>query len=477
MNILRSKRAPWIALAIAAGLTLQSCVVGPDYARPDLSAQLPESFDVPEGWKIAEPGDGAELTEWWRCFRDPELNLLMEKAMGRNQDLKAAFHRIEQSRAMAQAAWSHLLPGTRFEPSATRAKRSGTIRNTATNLTGITTTNLSLPFMLRYEIDFWGRIRRSIEAAESETLASEAACRQVALTLQAELTIQRARLRSLDAEIAIFEETVGLRNKSLDLIRKRFDAGDTDAVDVSRAETELSSTESELLGLRRNREEIENAIAVLAGEPSSGFRLAADPLPESEPPTPPVSLPAALLERRPDVAEAERLMAAANARIGVAKAAFFPTVSLNATAGLESGSTANLFHLASRTWGIGPEATMPIFEGGRNRAELRRAEAQYDEVTANYRQTVLDAIREVDDALAASSWLARQSEAQERTVASARRTVDLSMLRYEGGVADYFEVVDAQRTLLDAEQQAVRLRVGRRLAVVALVKALGGGWE
>lgn len=470
-------RARWIALAIAAGLPLPGCVLGPDFARPDVSAQLPEKFDAPEGWKIAEPSDDAELTEWWRCFQDPELNRLVKQAMERNQDLEAAFHRIEQSRAMAQSAGSYLLPGVRFEPSATRTRRSGTIRNTAANLTGITTTNLSLPLNLRYEIDFWGRIRRGIEAAEEETLASEAAMRQVALTLQAELATQRTRLRSIDAEIAIFEETVGLRNKSLDLIRKRFDAGDTDAVDVSRAETELASAEAELLGLRRTRDETENAIAVLAGVPSSGFELAPDPLPEGEPPPAPVTLPTALLERRPDVAEAERLMAAANARIGVAKAAFFPAVVINATAGLESGTTARLFDLASRTWGIGPEASMPVFEAGRNRAELRRAEAKYDEVTASYRQTVLEAVREVDDALAASGWLAKQIAAQERMVDSARRTVDLSLLRYEGGVADYFEVVDSQRTLLTAELQAVRLRAARRLAVVALIKSLGGGWE
>jgi len=254
------------------------------------------------------------------------------------------------------------------------------------------------------------------------------------------------------------------------------DAGDTDEVDVSRAETELSSTEVELIGLRQSRALIEHAIAVLVGEPPSDFRLPVDPL-AGKPPAVPLAPPTDLLERRPDVAAAERVMMAENARIGIAKAAFFPSVRFTATAGLESGGTARLFDYASRTWGLGPEVSLPIFDAGRNRAELERSEARYDETVALYRQTFLEAVEEVENALVAIQRLEERIAAQERTVTAAARTVQLSRRRYEAGVVAYFEVVDAQRTELDARRLAVRFRVARFLAAIALVKALGGDWE
>ncbi len=463
----------WLGLALS--FTPTACTVGPNYLRPSLAKQLPTTFDLPAGWKLAEPGDEKALEQWWQRFNDPQLNRLIEQAGTNNQDLAAAFHRVEQSRAVSRSARAAWLPTANFEPSANRSKRSGTTSNTASNLAGITTSNFALPLVLDYEIDLWGKIRRGIEASEAEILASESALRQVRLAVQTELAAQYYELRSRDAEIAIFEKAVGLRKKSLDLNRKRFDAGDTDEVDVSRAETELSATESELIGLRQARDEIENAIAVLVGSPSSGFKVAAKPLTGSAPKIP-ASVPTDLLERRPDIAAAERIMIAENARIGVAKAAFYPSLRLMANGGLESGDISNLFKSNSRTWGLGPELSLPVFEGGRNKANLARSEARYDETVADYRQTILQAVREVDDAFTAITRLSQRAAAQQRTVNSATRTVELSESRYQAGVVDYFEVVDAQRTELDAEQQAVFIQLGRHLAAISLIRALGGDW-
>lgn len=475
-DLLSVSRLTAAALLALGFLSMTGCTLGPDYTRPSVQAQLPDDFTLPEGWKVAEPRDDEPLTDWWKKFGDTRLNRLMDLALGNNQNIAAAFHRVEQSRALSETARSAWFPGVNFEPSVQRNRRSATGQNQPNNLTGRTTTNIALPLVVDYELDLWGKLRRSIEAANAETLASEADFRQIRLALQAELATQYLGLRSIDSEIAIFQEAVSLRGKSLDLNQKRFDAGDTDEVDVSRAETELSAAQSELIGLRQSRAETENAIAVLVGVPSTELHLSAQPL-WSTPPKIPVSVPCELLERRPDIAVAERTMMAENARIGVAEAAFFPTVKLNASVGLASGSTSQLFNFASHTWGLGPEISFPVFDAGKNRAELERSRARYDETVAGYRQTILQAVREVDDALVAVERLAERAVAQEQTVRSAARTVDLSRKRYDAGVVAYFDVVDAQRTELDARQGAARLRAARHLAVIALIKALGGGWE
>lgn len=464
-------------LAVAAALPLSGCVlVGPDYARPTVSAQLPDDFTAPDGWKVAAPRDEASRGEWWKNFDTDRLDELVKKARSQNQDLAAAVARVEQARAITAGARSAWFPAIDFTPSAYRQRRSGTTSNSAQNLTGTTITNLSLPFVLDYEIDFWGELRRAFEAANAEFLASESTLRQLEISLESELASQYFTLRGYDSEIALYEEAIDLRGKALDLNRKRFEAGDTDEVDVSRAETELAAAEADLIGLRQSRDEVEHAIAVLVGEPASDFRISPRPL-AGKPPRVNVSPPTELLERRPDVAAAERAMIAENARIGVAKAAFFPSVRFTATAGLESGGTARLFDYASRTWGLGPEVSLPIFNAGRNKANLKRAEARYDEVVANYRQTVLEAVNEVENALTALRKLDERIAAQERTVKAAARTVELSRSRYDAGVDTYFEVVDAQRTELDAERLLVRFKSARFLAAIALVKALGGDWK
>lgn len=465
---------PSSILMATFGLALASCTVGRDYARPDVLAQLPAKFDLPAGWKVATPGGEAKGdNDWWKRFRDPQLNALIAQAEAGNQELKAAMARVDQARAIAGAARAARGPQLDFNPAVSRERRSGTTSNNFG--AGSTSSLLALPFQMQYEIDLWGKLRRGVEAAQFDAAAAEPARRGVRLTLRAELASHYFEMRALDAEISIFQNAIALRKKSLELNQMRFDAGDTDEVDVSRASTELAATEAELAALKRSRSDLEDAIAVLIGQPSSGFRIAAAPL-ALEPPQLPVSVPSEMLERRPDIAAAERTMAAENARIGIAQAAFYPSIGITGSAGLQSATIDKLFDIASRTWGLGPQLSFPVLDAGRNRAELARAQARYDETAADYRQAILQAVSEVDRALTGVALLGEQAAAQVRTLKAARRTVDLSQERHAAGVVDYFEVVDAQRTLLDAEQQAARVTGARHIAAVTLARALGGAW-
>lgn len=464
-----------LTLLIGALVTLPGCVVGPNYQRPKTSAQLPVDFKVPDGWKIAEPSDGAAKGPWWTAFRDSQLNALMSRAITRNQSLKAAYYRVEQARTVSRLGRASLLPEVAFDPELERRRRSGTINSSNFGNAGSTTNTISLPVVLNYEIDLWGKLRRQLQAAEAEADASRADFYNVLLALQADLAINYFNLAAADRELFILRDGLALRKKSLDLNRQRFEAGDIDEVDVSRATTEVSATESDILGVEKTRAEFENAIALLIGVPSSDFQVApvtgSDPLPSVA-----GVLPSSLLERRPDIALAERTMQAANARIGVAEAAFFPSVRLNGDVGFESSKLNRLFKGDSLAWGLGPGVSFPIFDGGRNRVEFDRSRLRYLETVADYRQSILNAVREVDDALSGVSLLARQADAQDRTVIAADRTVELSQQRYDAGIVAYFDVVEAQRTALEANRAASRIRNTGHLAAIALMKALGGSW-
>ncbi|YCM43917.1 efflux transporter outer membrane subunit [Verrucomicrobiaceae bacterium 227] len=466
------------SLPTLAGLTLLAllpgCTLGPTYQRPSTSAQLPGDFKVPAGWKLAQPADTRSKGKWWTVFRNDQLNGLMSRALSGNQSLKAAFLRVEQARTVARLGRASLLPDLTFDPSINRGRNSGNI-NSNNSSAGATNTNLALPFVLDYEIDLWGRLRRELQATEAEAAASGADFQNVLLALQSDLAVNYFNLVAADRELTILRQGLDLRKKSLDLNQQRFDAGDVDAATVSRATTEVASIEAEIIGVQRTRAEFENAIAVLIGTPSSNFTLPPTQL-TATPPTIPHGLPSSLLERRPDIAAAERTMQAANARIGAAEAAFYPSLSLSGDLGIESGSLNKLFKQDSLTWGLGPQASVPIFNGKRNQAELDRSHFRYLETVAAYRQTVLNAVREVDDSLSGVTLLDKQHAAQKRTVTAARRTVELSQQRYDSGVVDYFEVVDAQRTALEAERSTSRIQNTRDLATIALIKALGGTW-
>jgi multidrug efflux system outer membrane protein len=330
--------------------------------------------------------------------------------------------------------------------------------------------------VLSYEIDLWGRVRRSIEAAEADVESSFADYQNLLLTLQAELARSYFTLRAVDNEIELLQQTIKLRLATRDLVKSKFDNGQVGQLDLSRAESELATTEAEAFGLQKQRGELENAIAVLIGLPPANFSLTTGLLTQGPPPVSP-GLPSALLERRPDVAAAERQMAAASARIGVARTAFFPAISLTGSAGFGSTQVDSLFEWDNRTWGLGPAISLPIFDYGRNRANLDQARAAYDEAVANYRQQVLVAFQEVEDGLNGLQVLAQQGLSLQQATAAANQAWQISEKRYRAGLVSYLEVVDSQRTALLAERALVQLRGQQLNSSVLLIKALGGGWQ
>ena len=449
--------------------------VGPNYRRPATPA--PASFGDAElgTWKQATPADAIARGNWWSVFNDPVLDELERQAAENNQDLKAAVARVTQARAVARNAKADFFPSLTLDGSASRSRFSENVLNAPPDHLG---NDFRVPFDLSYELDLWGKVRRTYEAANSEAQARVAAFENTLLLLKADVAQNYFALRTLDTERAILRHTIDLRREALQLVTARFQGGTASELDVSRAETELNSIQAELLSVDRRRAEVEHALAVLMGKPASDFAVKESPIAASTlPPVIPVDLPSDLLERRPDIAEAERNLAAANARIGVAKAAFFPAVRLTGIGGFESMDIETLFNWESRAWSIGPSISLPLFQGGRNRANLKRSRAVYEENVAIYRQRILVAFKEVQDSLTGTRLLSQQAEAQDRSVASARKTANLSNARYRAGLVSYFEVVESERTALAAERDAARLTGQRLVTSVQLIKALGGGWQ
>ncbi|WP_207687140.1 efflux transporter outer membrane subunit [Desulfonema limicola] len=445
---------------------LAGCTLGPDYKKPEM--QIPSEFKGNKNWKIAEPRDHLPKGSWWQIFNDPVLNQLEEEAGQANQNLQAAAARVMQARAAAGISESDKYPDINMNPSAVRSRSyvGEGMSNTGNMFT--------LPFDLSYEIDLWGRVRRSTEASDASAAASQSDFENVRLSLQAEVARNYFQLRALDKEISLVERTTELRTQSLKLVESRFKYGYISRLDLERAKTELAGTKAEAAALRKNRGELENALAVLLGKPASEFSLAPADLDIKTPEISP-SLPSELLERRPDVARAERNVAAANARIGVAEAAFFPTIRINGRAGYQSSETSSLLDWDSRIWSLGPNISLPIFTGGSNRANLEKAKAAYDETVANYKQTVLVAFKEAEDGLSGLYHLQDQAKAQEQALESAKNALAISESQYKSGLVSYLEVVDAQRTALQTERASVQIS-GRQLeTTVMLIKALGGG--
>ena len=450
--------------------------VGPNYKPPTNAA--PTTYKAMElgSWKQGTPLDQVPKGNWWEVFTDEGLDQLEAQATRQNQNLKAALARVYEARATARVARGDLLPSLNLAPSWTRQRFSPNQVPSFGNLTG---NNFSVPLDFSYELDLWGRVRRSFESARAEAQASLADFYSVLLTLQSDVARNYFGLRSLDAEIATVAGTVALRREQVKLVRSRFEGGIGNDLDIARAETELATTEAEAAALAQRRTELENALAILAGSNPAVFRLSAM-TPNNWAPVPPqipAGLPSELLERRPDVSESERLLASANARIGVAKAAFFPVISLTASGGYLSGELDSLFNWDSRVWSIGPSISLPIFAGGRNRANYHRSQAAFEEAVARYRQQVLVAFGDVENSLAGIRYLTDQSAAQQRAVTQARRAADLATQRYRSGIVSYIEVIDASRDALQAERAAAQLAGQRLIATVQLIKALGGGWS
>ena len=450
--------------------------VGPDYKPPTNSIPLAyKSADLGH-WKEGAPLDNVPKGAWWEVFGDGQLNQLEAQAQQANGDLRAAMARVDESRATARVARADLLPTLTLAPSYNWQRYSP---NQKPDYGALTASTWTAPLDLSYEVDLWGRVRRNFEGARADAQSTLATFYNVLLTLQSDVAQDYFALRSLDAEIAIVKSTVELRREQVHLVRSRFNGGIGNELDTARAETELATTEAEAASLAQRRAQLENALAILAGANPSAFHLAPIDVHDWNPAPPviPAGLPSDLLERRPDVAAAERNLAAANARIGVAKASFFPVLTLTGSAGYLSADIQSLFDWSSRTWSMGPSITLPIFAGGRIRANLRRSRAAFAEAAGTYRQQVLVAFGDVEDSLAAIHFLADQDAAQQRAVDHSKRATTLATERYTSGVVSYLEVVDASRDELQSERAAAQLAGQRLIADVQLIKSLGGGWS
>jgi len=429
-------------------------------------------------WKTATPQAHLPKGAWWEIFGDDELNRLEAMAAGANQQLQAAVARFAQARALADVARSGLFPRIGVGFSASR-QRDSVNRPLAT--TGeaagksFTYDNFVLPFDLSYEVDLWGRVRREVESARAAARADAADVEAVRLTIAAEAAADYFTLRALDGEATALSASIEAYHKALELTRNRRAGGLASDLDVAQAETVLKTVESQLPVLVLTRAKFEHALAVLTGQPANLFRLPAVSL-DRQPPAIPAGLPSSLLERRPDIAAAERRMAAANAAIGVAKAAFFPVVQFNGLAGFQSIDAGTLFDWPSRLWAVGPSVSLPLFEGGRRRADMRGAQAAYQETVARYRDTVLRAFADVEDNLAAQRLLADQYDQELAALASARKQLEIAQNRYCSGLVSYLHVTTAENMVLERERAVARLRGQRFVAAVALVKSLGGGF-
>ena len=464
-----------LTIAAAAAAFAGCAPMGPDYQRPEL--ETPSHFKEGGGWKFARPADHLPRGAWWTIFRDPALNRLQDQAAAQNPGLRAAMLRVEQARLVARGSRAGLLPDGNFTPSAERRQDSSNLRRSGFDQVdfGGIRNSFRLPLDASYEIDFWGRVRRSIEAADAEAGAAAALGETARLTLQADMAQTYFALRGIQAEMDLLESTVALRRDALKIERDRHKEGAVSELDPARGESELAEAEANLTALERRRAELVNAVAVLAGQPATTFHLSVAAL-TGTPPGVPAGIPADLLQRRPDIAEAERRMAAANARIGVAKAAFFPSIRLTGRLALESSETGNLFEKGSRAWAIGPSINFPIFEQLVHRTVYEASKLQYEETVANWQSTALRAFQEVENSLSGLRLLAVQEEAQMRAVTAAERAAKLSSDRYLAGLVSHLEAVDADRTRHEALRNARLIVAQRYLTTVQLIKAIGGGW-
>ena len=460
-------------LCLAGTLAVAGCAVGPKYVRP--AAEVPATYKEAGDWKTAQPNDQNLGGTWWEIFQDPQLNNLEEQVNVSNQNLKAAEAVYTQSRALLRYDRAAFYPAINGGAAATRNRISNN-RPPSLSTDGVTYSDYQIPLELSYEVDVWGRVRKTVEAQRGQAQASAADLATVNLSLHAQLALFYFQARSLDAQEQLLNSTVEQYQQALELTESRFKGGVASEVEVQQASTQLETTRAQAIDVGVLRSQFEHAIATLIGKPPASFTLAALPL-TAPPPAIPAQLPSELLERRPDIAAAERRMASANAQIGVAKAAYYPVLSLNAAGGFESGVITTLLSGPSIFWSAGASAAAPIFDAGRRRANLDQAQAAYDETVANYRQTVLTGFQQVEDNLAGLRILEKEAATQQRAVIASQKYLELALTRYRGGITSYLEVTTAQSAALVDEVTAVNI-LGRRLnSAVLLIQALGGGWD
>ena len=461
-------------------------MVGPRYSRPAAPAPAPDAWKTQPPWEEAAPKDSIPKGEWWQIFHDPALDTYEQQLLQANQSLIAARDHLDQARARARVSTADMFPQLSTDPSALRERGSGNrplngqvptiVNGVPQPILPYTQNVYTVPFSLSYEVDLFGRVRHNVEAANASLQSTAADLQNVQLVLTAELAADYFTLHELDAEIQVVQESVGYQRKGLDLVNNRHQGGIASGLEVAQQSALLDSTLSQLALVQQSRAQYEHAIALLVGQSASSLSVPVAPL-RAVPPPVPLGVPSDELQRRPDISTAERLMAYQNAQVGIARSAFYPHITLSGSGGWQSRDLATLLNAPSLFWSLGADTLEPIFQGGRNRANLAAARAAYDQSVANYRQSVLTAFQEVEDGVSNLSTLSQALVTQGAAVEDARRALAIANNRYIGGVTSYLDVITAETTLLTSERLRTQLLGQRMVSSVYLVKALGGGWD
>jgi NodT family efflux transporter outer membrane factor (OMF) lipoprotein len=443
---------------------LNSCMIGPKYQLPEAPAPPAFREELPADWKEAQPNDGALRGEWWTVYNNPQLNAVEEQVSISNQNVLAAEARFREAQAAVRIVRAGQFPAVVTTPSDATSESGGT--------SGVKRL-YTIPLGLAYPVDIWGGIRRSVRANSAVAQASAAELENARLLYQAELASVYFQIQGLDAEKQLLDATVKSYEQYVQLTRDRYEGGVASMGDVTLAQTQLDSARAELIDLGVQRSQFEHAIAVLTGKPPSGLSISAVPV-QTTPPAFAVGIPSSVLERRPDIAAAERQVAAANQQIGIAKAAFYPSLTLSASAGSQTPSIADLLTAPSRFWSVGPQLIETLFDAGKRRAQVRLTQAAYDETVANYRQTVLTAFQQVEDGLAELRILSDEAQLTDQAVKTAQQSLQISTVQYRGGVSSYLQVINSQASTLQNQRAAVEILTRRMVASVSLIQALGG---
>jgi multidrug efflux system outer membrane protein len=470
-----------VCLTLSLLVVVPACTVGPRYSRSAAPAAAPDAWKTQPPWEQAAPKDTIPKGAWWQIFHDETLNQYEEQLLQANQSLAAARDRLDQARSLARIATAAYFPQISTDPNAVRQRGSGNRPVNGASSAVIqprpyTQSVYNIPFSLNYEVDLFGRVRKNVEAANASLQSTAADLGNVQLVLSAEVAADYFTLRELDAEYQVVEQSVEYQRKALDLVQRRHEGGVASGLEVAQEATLLDSTVSQASLVQQSRAQYEHAIAVLVGQPASGFNVPVAPL-KAIPPPVPLGVPSDVLERRPDIASLEREIAYENSQVGLARTAFYPHVTLSGAGGLQSTAITSLFNAPSLFWSLGADALEPIFQGGRNRANLAATRAAYQEAVANYRQSVLTAFQQVEDGISNLSTLAQALTTQAAAVEDARRALEIANNRYVGGVTTYLDVITAQTTLLNNQRLQTQLLGQQMVSSVYLVKALGGGWD
>jgi NodT family efflux transporter outer membrane factor (OMF) lipoprotein len=469
-----------ISVTVACIIVLGGCSFAPNYSKPSVQApaafkeMTPAQSEQTDGWKTAEPMDNVLRGQWWEMFHEPELNAFESQVSVSNQTVAVALANFLAARAVVKQSRSQYFPTVTASPSVTRSRQASSQNQSGSSAS--TFTEYALPFDASWEPDFWGRIRNTVKANSLEAQATLADLENVRLTMQAEVAVDYFQLRVLDAQKQLLDATVIAYQESLKLTQAQYGAGLASDQDVAQAETQLNTTLAQATDLGIQRAQLEHAIATLLGKPASSFSIATNSL-TTKPVAIPFGVPSQLLERRPDIAAAERRVAEANAQIGVARAAYYPTITLSGAAGYQNTSVQNLFSGPGLVWSVGATLAQTLFDGGLRKAVTEQSRAIYQGTVANYRQTVLTAFQEVEDNLSTLRILSQELQQQNAAVTSSQRYLTLANVRYQSGIEIYLDVITAQTTLLNNQRTALNLQMEQLTASVQLIKALGGGWD